>query len=371
MVSSVAGSTRRDSRPDPAVLQARRVVGLYGDPGVSWSILLELDLVEPVEPGEVERRAGELARAHPHLGRVPIVCVDPPSWAGVRARFADEPFGDHEPLLRVAVATGVPRLLVAAHHGVVDGLGLVGVAASLVGVPLGSNARGVARTGSEVGFVRGTVARLGEVLLRPPERFASGTRLRAAGAGDVLVVADLPALRRGTSALVWAALATLRSWNGPPRPRREPVAAIGVSRRTGAAPVAPVRDTAFTRLHLGGVTSPARVAEVLAGTAPEPDFPETEGGALGRGVGRLASTALGPRLGSSFLASNLGLLAPQGAVRAARFWPSASGPAGVAFGLATVAGTTSLTARVRRPWFDDGSAARLLRLAQEALAADQ
>jgi hypothetical protein len=363
----VAGTTRGEREADPAVAQARRVVGLYGDPRVSWAVLLELDLAEPLSVADLEHRLAVVVRREPHLGRVPPVLAEPESWEQVRTRFAAEPFGDRDPLLRVALSSAPARLLVAAHHGVVDGLGLLGLVGELIGRPLGSNARGLARTGAEVGFLRGTAARLGEIAFRPPERFAGAARLRAGGTGEVLVAKDLPVLRRGTAALAWSGFAALRTWNGPQRRLRQPIAAIGVSRRSGEAPLAPVRDTAFTRLHLGTVADLPGLATALAQTPPEPDFPETEGGRVGRALSRWATAALGPRLGSSFLASNLGVIDAGGAASAVRFWPAPSGPAGVALGLASVAGSMTVTVRVRRPWFDDAAAARILALVVEAL----
>ena len=54
----------------PAVQQARRVVGLYGDPDVTWSIVLELDLAVAVTVAGVTARLVAITSSHPHLGPV-------------------------------------------------------------------------------------------------------------------------------------------------------------------------------------------------------------------------------------------------------------------------------------------------------------
>lgn len=349
----------------PAVRAARQVVGLYGDPDVTWCILLELELAEARAAHLLSARLADIVEDYPHLGLRPTVetlalsgsRIDPVA----RQRFANRPFGAQEPLVRTGLSPDGLHVLVAAHHGVVDGLGLLGLTGLLLDLPLGTGARGVARTGAEPGFFRGSLARLHEVLLRPPERFRASRRGPAA-AGDILVHRDLSPLRRGTGALAWAALLTLRGWNGPETRRRQPVIALGVSRRPGTPPIQPIRDTAYTRLPVVGVTSFVDLAARLVRSEPEPDFPVSDAGGLGPVLIRL----LASRLGASLLVSNLGLV-DDPRVRAVRFWPVASGPAGVAFGLASTRQTTTVTVRVRNRWFDRSDADRLLDLGAEAL----
>jgi hypothetical protein len=347
------------------VRAARQVVGLYGDPDVTWCILLELELSEAVARSDVAERLGAVLAAHPHLGaRVSVESLRRLGTAVApedRERLANRPFGDHEALVRVALSDDGTVLLLAAHHGSIDGLGLVGLAGLLLNLPLGTSARGLARTGGEPGFVRGTLRRLHEVVLRPPERFRARTVSRAAH-GDVLAHTDLPALRRGTAALAWAGLSTVRRWNGPTRRLRQPVIALGVSRRPGTAPIVPDRDTAYSRLPAGDLAALPELVERLAATDPEPDFPVTDAGGLGPALLRL----LASRLGATTLVSNLGML-DDSRVRAARFWPVASGQAGVAFGLASTGGTTTLTVRARGRWFRREDASRMLALATDAL----
>lgn len=353
----------------PAVRRARQVVGLYGDPDVTWSILLELELATGLDRSALADRLGQVVREHPHLGRPPDVEEVATSGRSAapadRERFANRPYGDVDPLIRVGLTSDGRVLLLAAHHGVIDGLGLVGLAGLLLATPLGTNARGVARSGAEPGFLRGAVRRLSEVVFRPPERYAARVRDRGVAA-DVLAHADLPSARRGTAALAWAALVALRRWNGPLHRFRQPVIALGISRRPGTAPIAPDRDTAYSRVVAMDLHTSAELAARVAATDPEPDFPVSDAG----GFGPLLVRLLASRLGATVLVSNLGLLEGR-SVEALRFWPAASGPAGVAFGLASTRRTTTLTARARGGWFSRQDAEELLGLAQSALLATQ
>ncbi|MER6800016.1 hypothetical protein ABT262_49760, partial [Amycolatopsis mediterranei] len=71
---------------------AHRVVGLYGDPTVSWSILLEAELGAPApEPEKLRARLAAAVQQYPHLGAVPGIerLTD---LAAVRDRFASAPY---------------------------------------------------------------------------------------------------------------------------------------------------------------------------------------------------------------------------------------------------------------------------------------
>jgi hypothetical protein len=352
MVSTVTG------RPDPpttrgevhpAVRQARRVVGLYGDPDVTWSIVLRLLLTDAHSVEEMTRRLPALFDAHPHLGRPPTIeRLDPETLD----RFANEEFGDDAPLVRVALDDAGREFVLAAHHGAVDGLGLVGLAGRVLGLDLGTSARGVTRTGAEPGFLAGSLRRLGEVVFRPPERFRGVER---AEHGDHLLRAEQPLRMQGTGALAWAGMQALRAWNEAPP--RHPVIALGVSRRPGLPSPRPDRDTAYTRLRVRGIEDRAALTDLLSRTQPEPDFPVTDA----HGLGALMTRRLGSRLGASMLVSNLGLMSGPG-VDSASFWPVASGPNGVGLGLVSAGGVTTLTVRVRRGWFTEEQAASLLDL---------
>ncbi|WP_141013751.1 hypothetical protein [Nocardioides sambongensis] len=352
----------------PSVDRVRRVVGLYGDPSVSWSIALEVEIADPPDEATLIRRAAEIVAAHPHLGIAPT--VDEHRGAATLQDFGDRLYGDRDPLVRIAV--GADRLLVAAHHGAIDGLGLIGLIGLLTDRPLGCSATGVSRTGAEPGFLRGNLQRVGEALWRPPTRFQATAAERGA-VGDVYAAVAVPAFRGGTAALAWASTRALAEWNrgsAQERRRTQPVVALGVSRRSGAVPLAPDRDTAYTRIRARGVDSPAAMTEVLRATPPEPDFPLAEP----RRVDpvRMVTRALGGRLGSTLLVSNLGLLRPaESGVTAARIWPAPAGPNGVAVGLTSASAgegvQTQLTVRMRRGWFAPDASQRLADLLLDGL----
>jgi hypothetical protein len=345
------------------VAQARRVIGLYGDPDVSWSIVLAVDLVGAVDPADASAAAGRLVAVHTHLGRAPTVTLFAAGGeTSVVDAFANEPYGDHDPLLRAALSADGRTLVVAAHHGAVDGLGLLGAAAALAGVPLTSSATGIEPGAQPAGFLRASLGRLVEALVHPPVRLRSDPT-GDSGGGDWLLTKVVHPVRPSSGALVMAAVATVRARNvGTPARGRRLLVAMGLSRRPGSPTPSPDRDTAYVRLAVDAVTTAADAAEVLATTVPEPAFPATDGGGIAPKVTRLLSA----RLGSTVLVSNLGKVAPD-AVTAVRFWPVPSGPAGAAIGLASAGGRTTITVRLRRAWFTTGDADEIATQVAEAL----
>lgn len=347
---------RGDVVLDTAVRDARRVVGLYGDPTVTWSIVLRITLAQPLSTAQVQSRWEAMASEHPGVGRAGTVCVAESVDAGERlGPFSDRPYGDTDPLLRVALGSDGTVLLVAVHHGAMDGLGLLGAAGRLAGVDLPSNARGVPSDADATNFWVASLRRLVEALVRPPMRLLSRRARR--GAGDVLVSRDLGGSRGGSAVLLLAAARAGRVWNAsaPRRARRgRLVVAMGLSRRPGTPMPPPDRDTAYVRLDAHTLDDLAAAGEVLAGTQPEPAFPPSEG----FGIGPLVTKVLASRLGSTVLVSNLGVVSGSG-LMGLEFWPVPAGPAGVTIGLATTPTSSTVTVRVRRPWFDADAAERL------------
>ncbi|MEV7037056.1 hypothetical protein [Amycolatopsis sp. NPDC051061] len=329
---------------------AHRVVGLYGDPTVSWSILLEADLgAAAPEPEKLRARLAAAVQQYPHLGAVPEIelTTDLPA---TRDRFASAPYERTAPLLRVAVRAEEPTLLVAAHHGALDGLGLLSLLGILLDVPVSSGAKGIGERGGGKPFALSAVQRLAEAVFAPPGRITPDRRAEAAG--DVFAARHEPRLRLGAAGFVAAAARATESWNRAHGARTaRVVAALGASWRSGAAPE-PVHDSAFFRLRL---RPGADVAAVLGSQAPEPDFP-----ARSSRLARLGTRLLASRLGSTFLVSNLGVVSAGDTVRSLAFYPAASGRSGVAFGAATTGGITTVTVRARRKDFDAAAAGRLL-----------
>lgn len=339
---------------------AHRVVGLYGDPTVSWSILLEAELhAAPPDPEKLRTRLAAAVQQYPHLGPVPEIEVTD-DLPAVRDRFASAPYERTAPLVRVAI--GERTLLVAAHHGALDGLGLLALLGILLDVPVSSAARGIGARAGGKPFALSALHRLAEALFAPPGRIAPDRGQSAAthahgarsapAAGDVFAARHEPRLRLSASGFVAAAARAAERWNHAHNTRTaRVVAALGASWRSGAAPE-PVHDSAFFRLRLRpGVD----VAAVLAAQAPEPDFP-----ARSSRLARLGTRLLASRLGSTFLVSNLGVVSTGDTVRSLAFYPAASGRSGVAFGAATTGAVTTLTVRARRRDFDARAAARLL-----------
>ena len=341
----------RRARLDPSVREAREVVGMYGDPATTWGICVELTLRGAADGETVLDRAAALCAAHPHLGAVPALArPDDAGWAAARADVAAAPYGPTSPLLRLALSPDGTSLLVGAHHGVVDGLGLLSVAGSVSGRELRTRARGIGDRRSPHGFVASSVRRLGEAVVSPPARF-EGTGERGSVAEDLSAVTG-PRVDRGTVDLAGAVLDLHRDHAGS---RRRPVLVIGASRRTSDLPV-PDRQTAYLRLRAGsGDVDRTALGAVVAGLRPEPDFPETSAG----GAAPLVVRLLRNRLGATAMLSNLGLVEGDG-VESVAMYPASSGPRSVAVGLASTGTTTTVSLRTRRHEFDAAEHARLL-----------
>jgi hypothetical protein len=336
----------RASRADSAVAQAHEVVGLYGDPDTSWGIALDVG-VEELDPQGPADRLARLCADHAHLGVAPAVdVVAPTDWSARRADLASAAYHSGS-LLRVLVRSDGRRLAVGAHHGAVDGLGLVAVAAAALGLPLRTMARGIGERRARAGFVRATAGRLREAVLDPPPRF-DGTGGANALHEDLSEVIG-PLTHRGTSHLAAATVGVFgdRGYDG------RPLLVVGASRRTGSTPQAD-RQTAYLRLRLSSGAGPGDVRRALATAEPEPDFPATSA----RGLGPRFTHVMRGRLGATALLSNLGRI--DGLVSSVAMFPACSGPRAVAIGLASTSTTTTLSLRTRGADFTVDEHGRLL-----------
>ncbi|RZS44771.1 hypothetical protein EV193_101650 [Herbihabitans rhizosphaerae] len=342
-------------RDADAFRRASATVGWYGDPTVSWSILLVARLTEPVDPTPVRRRLAAAAREHPGLGPEPTVHLTQShdEFLKLRNDFASEPYAGGKPLVRVAVCADEPAVLLAAHHGALDGLGLLALLGRALDVEVRTGVTGVSDRSTTAPFPLSAARRATEAIFTPPARIQpSGHAL----AGDVFAAHNGSRAPVGSAALTAAASAATRSWNSARGgAQSRVVAAVGASRRAGDD-LLPEHRSTFLRLRLpGDTTTTQRIREMLASQPTEPDFP-ARSSAPARALIRL----LAPRLGSTFLASNLGPVSAGDTVRSLEFYPEASGRSGVAFGAATVADTTTITVRARGRDFDDASARALL-----------
>jgi hypothetical protein len=340
-----------------AVEAARAVVGWYGDPTVSWSVLLQASLHPGVEtdPVDVATRLAATVERYPHLGMPPAVqAAGDSEWAGVLARLADQPYTGDCPLVRVAVGSEKPRLVIAAHHGVTDGLGLIALLGEALGTTVRSAARGIGERAAGSSFAATAARRLAEAVLRPPARIAAD-RGQSRAVGDVLCAMELPETAVGTGALIAATAAAVTSWNRQRQvPAERQVAGIGVSRR-GGEQLSPELDSAFLRLRLPPRATSEQVGRLILEQPPEPAYPST------RSLAPQAVTrALASRLGSTFLVSNHGRVDAGQGVRSLAFHPTASGRSGVAIGAVTTGETTTITMRARRRDFGQEAVGELL-----------
>lgn len=349
---------------DPAVAAARRVVGLYGDPTISWSIALGASFSSPLDPQQIRRAVHDLYAEWPDLGIEPEVrLVADVTSPALRAELFDQPYGDDDPLLRVALRPESGQILLAAHHGAVDGLGLLGALARIAERDLVSSATGIEADAEPAGFWLRGLSRVAEAIWRPPLRLAPARR-RFAADGDWAEADGVLGARVGTAALLAGFGDVASSWPG--RTGGRPLANVALSRRPGTPTPPPNRSTAYSRVP-ATQTSVAGARRLLHETPPEPAFPET----TGAGIGPVVTRALASRLGATALLSNLGVVSGADLVEM-EFWPAAAGPAGVAVGFATVAQTGRLTVRCRRGWFDQAQARHLVeQLAERLQRADQ
>lgn len=330
-------------------------VAFSGDPAASWSILLEASLREAPDPSVVAARMSRACTEFPNLGPAAVV-LRPSDWDGARAEFADGHYRVGDPLVRVALAGD--SLMIAAHHGAVDGLGLLALLGVALGESVHSSATGVALRSPDRPYLLSALDRVREAVWTPPTRIQSS--LRGNEFGDHLVSRALPAVKLGSARLTSAALDATRKWNGARGAAHgRVVAAIGASWRGGADP-RPEADSALLRLRLPAGATEDDVRALLTAAAPEAGFPSAYNPVAQWGMRLLAS-----RLGSTFLVSNLGVVKAN--VRALRFYPAASGRSGVAFGVVTTGEITTVTVRLRRKDFDAAAAAGLLDLLCDAV----
>jgi hypothetical protein len=328
---------------------AREVVGLYGDPDTNWCIGLDTTWSDPVGDEQVVARLERLTADHPHLGPVPgVERVSEQEWGTWRAAALSTPF--ERTLIRLGGTSDGRRLMVAAHHGAVDGLGMVALLAAAAAREITTSARGIGDRSSGGSFLRASAGRLLEAVADPPPRL-HGHPVPAAGRENVGDV-DVPRMQISTGQIAHAAQQVYAEWPGSGGGR--PLFFMGVSRRPPGR-LAPDRQTGYVRFRVDPAWDLAETRERFAGLAPEPDFPETSVGGLAPRLIRLFRN----RLGSTAQISNLGSLEAVGLESAALF-PALSGPSAVSFGFASTASTTSATVRTRTREYSAAETCELL-----------
>lgn len=245
----------------------------------------------------------------------------------------------HDGPLRVRLSADGRVLVLAGHHGALDGRALLALAAGLLGVTEAQRAvAGPASTGRRcdppsLGPGRTAREALGR-LARPADRVAPS----ATAAREALVAADVsPAVRLRVATLAAAAVAAAGAWN---RERGARWRRIGLTIPVGGLPVVGNVST-HRRVDLG--TDADVRSAVTAALAAE--VPPVEA-ASPRAALRLPATVI-DRFSDSLLVSNLGRLQLPD-VEAVDFFPVARGRSAVALGAATVdggAGRVTLRAR--------------------------
>lgn len=336
-----------------AARQAQEVVGLYGDPDVTWGISLETTFVDSVDLGDVTSRLERMVREHPHLGVAPSVeMVGRTEWSSRREASATEGFGPDGRLVRVLVRDDRRAFFVTVHHGVCDGLGMVALTSAVTGREIVSSARGVGERSARRGFLVSSALRLGEALFAPPARF-SGTQ-GGTGVDCLRKVDGVPGRVNGAVASA-AVLAVHADW---PRNRtaggRRFLAVMGASRREQGTS-APDRQTAYLRVPLRHGDGVDEVRAAIASADPEPDVPETSAG----GVGPVVMRLLKNRLGYTANVSNLGMLTADG-LESLVIYPALNGPQALGVGLGSTQFGATVSIRTRRTDFTEAETDRLL-----------
>ena len=361
---SAPASLPGDRADAEAIRKAKQVVGLYGDPDVTWSISVEAGFDAPVDLDGLEERLRRLVDDHPHLGGVPALeWIDDDEWATAREASASHDFADGR-LVRLLASRGRRTFFVTAHHGVCDGLGLLAIVSALVGREVRSSARGVGDRESSQSFLTSSLIRLGEALFAPPARFAGHGEPASAGQPESLLQAPAPP-GKVNGARVCAALNRIHArW---PRGRtsggRRFLVVMGASRRVPGE-TAPDRQTAYFRIPLKPEWNLAEVTDALRAAEPEPAFPETSAG----GIGPMVTRALKSRLGYTVNVSNLGVVTCPGLTSMAMF-PAVNGPQAVGVGLVSTSAGSTISLRTRRTEFSEDEAQTMLRLVLEELSA--
>src|SRR5262249_23681187 len=145
----------------------------------------------------------------------------------LRERFASEAYGPDEPLVRAAAGIDEPGLLLAAHHGAVDGIGLLALLSAALAQRVHTKSPGGGDRAATSSFLAGAARRMAEAAFAPPTRLWPPPRSSGAGrfaragfasaktapAGDALAAARLAHARIGTAALTAAAGSVTAWWN--------------------------------------------------------------------------------------------------------------------------------------------------------------
>lgn len=321
------------------------------DPGIGWRILLTARLPEAPARGDVADRLAAIATAQEWPAPPPLRIRD--DLPGLQRELVD---ADPAPLV---VGLCGAHLVLSAHHGAVDGLGLLTLLERLGAGPVRSSARGVGARTTTGGAARTTTRRLREALLHPPARVTPPLGVLT-GTGDALATRTVAGSHR-TAALVDA---TARAITAHERARgrtaRHVAIAVGAVRdQPRDAATAPVADrSVLLRLTDVELLDADGIAAALA-AAPVQTPPAAGGNPLLARATAAGLRALAPRLGSTLLVSHLGEVAAPG-VQGLSFHPVTAGGTGLSLGAVGHGGATTFTLRGRASAWNDNGLEQLL-----------
>ncbi|NYJ01042.1 hypothetical protein HNR19_001740 [Nocardioides thalensis] len=309
------------------------------DPGIGWRILLTADLPHRPRPDDVADLLAALYRDQ-GWGAAPAVTVGG-SPDGLRTDLAE---ARPAPVL---VGTAGTSLVISAHHGAADGLGLLRVLEALGPSPVSSDVRRPGARPPGGGRIASVARRLVEVAATPPARLRPASP--AGGSGDVMAEATVTGGRRTTEIVVAATAAAVEHERSLGRSGRHVAIAVGVG--SPHAPGAPIADrSGLLRVRDAERLDAAAIREAVR-SAPLEAAP-TRGMSVGLRL-------LAPRLGSTLLVSHLGVVdAP--AVERLAFHPVTAGGSGISLGAVTHRDVTTFTLRARAAVWDADGLERLL-----------
>jgi hypothetical protein len=324
-------------------------------PSTSWSIVVEGRFEGAMDPHAVAGRLARVVRRDPRLAEPPAVeAIEESELPARREDFANRLYGGGTQLMRCAVVPGPPAtILLAGHHGAVDGLGLLAALGVAADGPVSSSARGVGQATPRRSLTAWGAIRVARSLMHPPQRVA---RADHAGAerGDHLGLAIAQPLAGGTPRLTAATVRALASWNrshGAALNRVE--VAVGASVRSGDQ-ITLEHQATWLRLNLRSGDD-AEVAQAFAEAEPQPNAPPWQGPR----VASLVAGWLARRVGFTVLVSNLGAVNGLHGLSSVAFWPAVHGRSGVAVGAASVGDRTTITVRAPRRGFQSVDTGRL------------
>lgn len=310
-----------------AVSAAQRRFRLSADPHGSWSIAVSATFSEPLDRELVQERARDVSAREPALGPAADVRtagdgpIDP-----LVEDFCSTPYAPGGPAYRVAVSGST--VLVAIHHGVADGLGLLGLLGELTGRTIRSSARGLPE---RVEYGRRPPGLL-QKLARP-----SGRLERGGGAAESITRLSVEIERPLTE---WVS-ATCRELGPRLDGKRLPLrVAVGASHRPGSYPVIEDRS-AFLEIEPEPPYAGEELSVLLRDTRPR-----TVAGTPALAPPAALMRVVGARLGPTVLVSSLAQVSDEGGTLGEiAFFPVAYGRSGLAVGLASVNGLTSVSLR--------------------------